>query len=167
MQTPFMDTQCGTFRSLSIFKNLGEEEIELVRDLVQTREYKSNELILKEGEPVHSLYVICDGSVHVKRKARDHELLLGRLEKGDFFGEVNLFDQGGATASVTAVQPTRAALVHFKDLRPFMSSNPSIGYKILEAITTELGHRLRETDRRLVLSLYWKDLKAEDTRLPG
>lgn len=160
-----MATQNATLHSLSIFRDLSEEEIESLAGISQSREYTEHERILNEGDQVHSFYVICDGVVHVKRKAPNRELLLGRLEEGDFFGEVNLFDEGLATASVVAVQPTQVMLIHFRELRHFMASNPSAGYKILTTITTELAHRLRNADTRLVLSVYWKNLKAEEIKL--
>ena len=87
--------------------------------------------------------------------------LLGRLGRDDFFGEINLFDTGVATASVYAVKKTLAALVQYADLRGFMAANPHAGFKILEAIMTEMSHRLRHTDTRLVLSVYWNNLKLD------
>jgi CRP-like cAMP-binding protein len=156
-----MVSQPVTLQSLSLFNDLTEPDIKSLETIVQRREYQPHERILVEGEIVHSLYVICDGVVHVKRKAPTRTLLLGRLEAGDFFGEVNLFDEGLATASVDALQHSHLAQIHFRDLRQFMASNPAAGYKILQKIATELAHRLRSADSRLVLSVYWRNLKPE------
>jgi len=157
-----MSIESAALKSVSILRNLTEEEIALLHDLVRTREYQPKEQILEEGKPVHYFYMICDGLVHVKRLAQQQELLLGRLGRDDFFGEINLFDTGVATASVYAVKKTLVALIQYADFRAFMAANPHAGFKILEAIMTEMAHRLRHTDTRLVLSVYWNNLKLEE-----
>ena len=92
--------------------------------------------------------------------AGKREMLLGRLGPGGFFGEINLFDPGVATASIYAMKPTRLAVVDYEAFQNFMSANPATGYKIVSAMMTEMARRLRQTSARLVNTAYWSISEA-------
>lgn len=143
-------------RAVSILRDLTNSELEAFAGLLTVREVKSGERIFEEGTVVNHLYIVCDGVVHVRRLAQKREMLLGRLGVGKFFGEINLFDPGTATASIYAMKtPTRLAMVSYEELRNFMSSNPLTGYKIVSAMMGEVCQRLRQTSARLINTIYW------------
>ena len=152
--------QPDLLRSVSIFRELTDEEIAAFSQLLTLRDVPARERIIEEGTAVTALYIICDGVVHVRRLAQKRELLLGRLGVGGFFGEINLFDPGVATASIYAMKPTRVAFVNYESLRDFMKANPATGYKIVTAMITEMARRLRQTSARLVNSVYWSSAEA-------
>ena len=142
-------------RSVSIFRNLDDQELIAVSNLFSSREAKHGERIVEEGAPVAHLFIICDGVVHVRRLAQKREILLNRLGVGMFFGEINLFDPGVATASIYAMKNVRLATVDFTTLREFMEANPATGYKLVSAMMVETVRRLRATSARLINSIYW------------
>lgn len=149
-----MDTD--TLRTVSILRDLTDSELEAFAALLSIREAKNGERILEEGTIVNQLSIIYEGVVHVRRKAQTREMLLGRLGVGAFFGEINLFDPGTATASIYAMKtPTRLAAVSYESLRNFMSAHPSTGYKMVSAMMAEVCQRLRQTSTRLVNTIYW------------
>ncbi len=147
-------------RAVSFLRSLSDEELAGFTNLLTSRNFAPREQIIEEGTPVHSLYIVCDGVVHVRRLAQKREMLLGRLGVGGFFGEINLFDPGVATASIYAMKPTTVAFVDYASLRTFMEANPSAGYKILSAMMTEVARRLRQTSARLVNIAYWSSAEA-------
>lgn len=148
-----MDSQF--LRSVSFLKGLADEELQAFSTLFSLREIPAGEKILEEGRPVTSFYIVCNGTVHARRTVQKKEVLLGRISGGGFFGEINLFDPGVATASIYAMDKVRLASVSYDDLRAFMSENPATGYKIVSSLMGELSHRLRTTNQRLVNSVYW------------
>lgn len=142
-------------RAVSILRELTDQELAAFASLLEVREVKAGERIIEEGMPVTALYIVCDGVVHARRLAQKRELLLSRLGMGAFFGEINLFDPGVATASIYAMKPTRLAMVDYDRLRGFMSVNPATAYKIVSGMMTEMARRLRQTSSRLVNTVYW------------
>ena len=153
-------------RAVSILRDLSNPELDMVADLLTVREAKRGDKLLEEGTIVNHLYIVCEGTVHVRRLAQTKEILLGRLGVGAHFGEINMFDPGTATASIYAMNtPTRLAYVDYETLREFMATHPATGYKIVSAMMTEMSRRLRQTSARLVNTVYWsspdakKDLK--------
>jgi len=142
-------------RAVSILRELDDTELKAFGDLLAMREVKPKERILEEGKVVTHFHIVCDGVVHIRRMAQKREMLLGRLGPGGFFGEINLFDPGTATASIYAMKPTRMAVIDYDSFRNFMSSNSTAGYKIMCGIMKETARRLRQTNARLVSTIYW------------
>ena len=151
-------------RTVSIFRHLTDDELRAVCALLTAREVAPRERIIEEGTEVKILYIVCSGVVHIRRLAQKREMLLTRLGVGGFFGEINLFDPGMATASIYAMKPTLLAFVDYETLRGFMTANPATGYKIVCAMMTEMARRLRLTSARLVNTAYWK---SADAALPA
>ncbi len=147
-------------RTVSILRHLTDDELRAVCALLTRRDVKPRERIIEEGTEVKILYIVCSGVVHIRRLAQKREMLLGRLGVGGFFGEINLFDPGVATASIYAMKPTVLAFVDYETLRTFMSEHPATGYKIVTAMMTEVARRFRLTSARLVNTAYWKSAEA-------
>lgn len=152
-------------RSVSIFRSLHDPELQSLAALFSLREVPVRTRIIEEGTPVKALFIICDGVVHVRRMAQKREMLLGRLGVGGFFGEINLFDPGVATASIYAMKPTRLAFVDYNSLRAFMEAHPAVGYKVVTAMMVETVRRLRQTSARLVNTVYWSSAEASQARV--
>ena len=149
-------------RAVSLFRDLSDDELDMVANLLTIKQAKKGDKILEEGSIVNHLFIICDGAVHVRRLAQTREMMLGRLGVGAHFGEINMFDPGTATASIYAMTtPTRLAYVDYQTLREFMSANPATGYKIVSSMMSEMARRLRQTSARLVNTVYWSSSEAK------
>jgi len=147
-------------RTVSILRQLTDGELRAFAALFTQREVKPRERIIEGGAPNRTFYIICGGVVHIRRLAQKREMLMGRLGVGGFFGEINLFDPGLATASVYAMKPTTLAFVDYDTLRAFMVEHPATGYKMVSAMMTEMCRRFRLTSDRLVNITYWTNAEA-------
>jgi CRP-like cAMP-binding protein len=147
--------QIEFLRDVSIFKDLSEGELDAMKDRWTMRVIPPHERIVAEGALMHDFYIVGTGVVHVRRLSQDHEVLLARIGHGGFFGEINLFDEATATASVYAMDEVRLAVITNTDFRAFMGSHPEIGYKITARLLNEVSRRLRQTNERLVHSMFW------------
>lgn len=152
--------ELDSLRSVIIFRDLSDQELRALAEMMTIRECRSGERILEEGTPVNAFSIVCDGVVHIRRLAQKREMLLGRLGSGAFFGEINLFDPGVATASIYAMKNVRLAVLQYEAFREFMAANPATGYKIVSGMMGEMARRLRQTSARLVNSVYWSSAEA-------
>jgi CRP-like cAMP-binding protein len=142
-------------RSVSFLKDLSDEDLQLFSALLQMHDFKEGQKIVTEGEAIGALYIVCQGTVHIRRRAQKREMLLSRIGACGFFGEINLFDHGLATASVLAMKNVSVASIGYETLRSFMGTNPAAGYKIVSALMREVCSRLRQTNERFVNAVYW------------
>jgi CRP-like cAMP-binding protein len=142
-------------RDVSIFKDLSEGELDAMKSIWSSRVIPPRERIVAEGALMHEFFIVSTGVVHVRRLSQNREVLLARIGHGGFFGEMNLFDEGTATASVYAMGEVHLAVTANVTFRGFMSNRPDIGYKIAARLLNEVSGRLRQTNERLVHSMFW------------
>lgn len=91
-------------------------------------EFKDGEVIVAEGEPGDSAFVISAGECEVFREIGGARVLVRTLGRGDVFGELAIFTSGHRTATIVARGPvslrvvTRAALERELDRNRWLSA---------------------------------------------
>ena len=79
-----------------------DELVEVIRGL-ELRSFAPGEIVVAEGEPGESVFVVTTGSVRTYvRDAEGRNAPVRVLGEGDFFGEVSLLEGSPRTATVTA-----------------------------------------------------------------
>ncbi len=150
-------------RSIAFLRPLSDEDLSAFGALLKPRTCKSGERILEEGGSPSAFCIVCDGVVHVRRRANTREMLMGRIGAGGYFGEINLFDPGVATATIIAMKTVQLAAVSYAEFRQFMDEHPRAGYLIASGLMRELARRLRSTNQRLVNAVFWSPKEDTDT----
>jgi len=138
-----------SLRKISFLRDLTDDELKSFAALLETRDFEQGELILAEGTAPTAFHIIREGTVHVRRKANTRDMLLARLGPGAFFGEINLFDPGVATASIYAMKKCRMSTIPYDRFHAFMDEHTHAGYRIVSALLTEMSRRMRSTNERL------------------
>lgn len=111
------------------------------------RRYPAKSTIIYAGDTSDSLYYIIEGSVTVLIEDDDgKEMIVAYLNKGDFFGEMGLFDdQESRSAWVRAKSQCEVGEISYAKFHEVSQSNPEILY----AIGTQMAKRLRETTQKV------------------
>ena len=125
-------------------------EIEITEDFLRHwhhRRYPANQTIIHAGDRGDTLFFIVKGSVTVLLEDEEgHEIILAYLNKGDFFGEMGLFDRdAGRSAWVRARGACELAELSYSRARELAEEYP----QLLFAIGSQMADRLRSTSRRL------------------
>lgn len=137
-------------RTIPFLRELTEDELKAFAALLALRECQRGETILEEGSTPTAFCVVSEGVVHVRRCGKStRSMLLARIGPRGFFGEINLFDPGLATASIIAKSDVRLAVISYDQFRAFMDEHPRAGYRIASALLAEVCRRLRDSSRRL------------------
>lgn len=128
-------------QEVPIFASLDKKAVNKIGDCLTKRVFESGTVITKEGEKGVTFYLILDGSVEVKRGKK----VLAKLERGQFFGEMALFDNQPRSADVVAVDEITCVLLTSWNLFGVIAGDP----KIAQRIIAELARRLRETNKAI------------------
>ena len=95
-------------KDLSFFRGFPDAEIwEIIRASVW-QDSDSDELIVEEGDVDDSFFIIISGSVVVSKDGQE----IGRLQKGDCFGEMGYLNKIKRTATITATEPVSTMKVN-------------------------------------------------------
>src|SRR5215831_15006523 len=88
-------------RRSSVFRFLSDEHFAAIEPLLEEEHYEFGEVIVKQGDPANSFYVLTRGRARaLKIKPDGQEIPLGALKPGDSFGEAALAEGGTRNATV-------------------------------------------------------------------
>ncbi len=95
------------FRLYTPFAKLPVAALTLLLQELDSVAFKSGELVIRQGDPSGPLYVVEEGHLRAFIEKDGQRQYRRDLRKGDFFGEVSLFQNTPRTASVEAVSDCR------------------------------------------------------------
>ena len=133
-------------RQVPLFESLDDEAAHELCELLESIDCKSGALLFRAGDEGDAMYVIEEGKVRIFVRAKDgHEVTLTELQRGDFFGEMALFDGKPRSADARVAESARLAVLSREHFLSFVRSNPNVALEMLTAMT----NRLRQTDELL------------------
>lgn len=113
------------------------------------KDYKAGEVIIQQDKAQDALYLVISGTLHAYIGADQHQVLLGRIAEGEWFGEINIFDPSTATATVIAKSPAKAWFISRTQIEDYLNGYPAEGCVVLLSISQMLCKRVRRMDQRL------------------
>jgi CRP/FNR family cyclic AMP-dependent transcriptional regulator len=123
-------------------------------------QFARGDLLMREGEPGGSLYVVLAGRLRIfVADAQGRELVLAHAEGGSLVGEFSL-DGGLRSASVQALEPTACAQVTREDLLEAISLRPELALHLVDHL---IARSRQTTDALRDLAL--KDVYGRVARL--
>ena len=103
-------------------------------------------MILREGDPGCSLYLIASGSVQVSTMAEGERVVLAELNPGACFGEVSLLSGGPRTATVMVTSPCRVLRLEQATVEAELQDDP----KLRQRLTSMVQGRARDTIEKII-----------------
>jgi cAMP-dependent protein kinase regulator len=90
----------------ALFPDFSNDELVAVMSGLQLIQYKAGDLVVAQGEPGDSLFLVTTGTVKAWIRNREGRyVLVRRLGDGDFFGEISVLSGSPRTATVVAATP--------------------------------------------------------------
>jgi len=117
-------------KRVPLFAHLDRRELQQVARLFKERRFPRGETVMKEGLGGAAFFVIESGEAAVSVGGTER----ARLEAGDYFGEIALFDEGARTATVTAATDLACYGLTLWEFGPLVRENGEIGWKLLQAL---------------------------------
>jgi hypothetical protein len=112
-----------------LFELLSDVEREAIVSEMEVESHEEGSVVITEGDPGTSMYLIASGEVKVYTRATGNNggtLYLARLGEGDFFGEVSVLTGKPRTATITASQRTELLRLDKSKLDGVLSKHPGI-----------------------------------------
>ena len=115
---------------IPLFSDLTTAEFVDVALLLMRRVAKAGEVIVNEGDPGESMFIISTGEVRATVNKDGQQLPVATLRDGDFFGEMAALSGEPRTATVTAVKNTEILELSREHLREICGRHPHVEAKI-------------------------------------
>ena len=138
---------------MPLFAGLSEPELDKIARVAVPRRYEAGTIILREGDPGDTCYVLQRGRARVTRQHADgRTITLTNLGPGEIFGELAMFGGEVRSATVEALDDVQAVAILAGDLKRLLNEHPEIAVKLLGA----LGEKLREANARIARQSFQK-----------
>ena len=131
-----MSVSTQVLSALPIFTGLDERSLQAVAILAHELSAPAGQVLIREGDPATSFYVILDGTVHVERDGR----MVRSLAEGSFVGEIGVVEGGLRTATVTCATDCRMLELGTFEFGRVMDTFPSVRSRV-EAAVARRPHR--------------------------
>jgi len=129
-----------------LFAELQASDIADIMHLLRAQQVEPGVIIVRRGEPAHSMYFVAAGEVEI---ALTHQRV--RLGAGHFFGEVAALRRARRSATVTAVTRTSLLVLDAHDLHALMEREPRIAERIREVVRSRIGRDIVTPQGDLVM----------------
>jgi voltage-gated potassium channel len=124
----------GMIARVPLFAELDAGEIADIMQLLRAQRVEAGEVIVRAGDPAHSMYFIATGEVEVALKKERV-----RLGVGQFFGEVAVLRRVRRSATVVALTRSNLLVLDAQDLHALMQRDPRIAAHIKDVAEKRVG----------------------------
>jgi hypothetical protein len=115
---------------IPLFSDLTSAEFVDVAILLVRKVAKAGEVIVEEGEPGDSMFIVSTGEVEASVEKNGERVVVATLKDGDFFGEMAILTGEPRTATVTATKSTELLELSRAHLQEIFSRHPHVEAKI-------------------------------------
>jgi len=128
---------------IPLFKSLSDSDLKSLSECVRLQSLKKGQTLFQKGDEGSSLYIIKQGTIKIVLPSRlGDEVIVTIFSKGDFFGEMALFDGQPRSADALSMESSKIYVLRRNDFLLFLHSN----INAMKSILSQLTKRLRNTD---------------------
>lgn len=136
-------------RRVKILAGFNDEQLERFAAFMEVEKVPQWTVIVKQGDPGDTMYLILQGELRVRMMAMGKETILTTLAAGDFFGDISLFDQGPRSADVIANSDAVVLKVSSASFNRLSKEAPDLATPFLMAVGKTLSARIRADNKRI------------------
>src|SRR2546427_11130276 len=127
-------------KNVKLFAELNPDSLAKLGTCLKTAEFPPAEVIVREGAPGVSMYIIKSGLVEVRKKdpTTGIDFLVAQLSEGAAVGEMSLLTGKPRSATVTTVQPTVVFTLTRADFRNLLTQHPEISLGLARILAERL-----------------------------
>jgi CRP/FNR family transcriptional regulator, cyclic AMP receptor protein len=146
-------------QKIFLFQDIKPDELHRVLDRTSLREFPAETVIIQEGEPGDSLFIMAAGEVEITKQLtlvldedtpKERVMIRLKAENGVYFGEMALLESETRSATVTALTDCSLLELHQKDFLELIEQQPAMGIKLLLRLAQILSRHLRKTNQDVV-----------------
>jgi CRP/FNR family cyclic AMP-dependent transcriptional regulator len=142
--------------NVAIFQDLDDKALYTLIPLLISKRIKAGSIVFREMDESDALYIVEDGTIVVSKHVHgDVDIVLARFERGDFFGEMGLFDGAPRSASAHAEVDTTLWTLKRDTFQHILTVHSEIAAKICYRMVTIFIQRLRATNEQAREAVRW------------
>jgi CRP-like cAMP-binding protein len=129
--------------------DLSHDDIAALEERAETRTFAAGAVLIEEGQPIQSIFLIKSGTAEVSRVVRGKKLVLAQCGAGQIFGEIGFLDGQPATATVTALEPVSALEINRIRMSVYLRMDDQIAKTFYRFLCHVLAARMRDLSKKM------------------
>lgn len=134
------DSVYALLRNIPLFDGLSRGELSEVASVLHRREYASDEVLFRQGNPGVGMYVIREGAVEIVYEPTGGTL--AELGDGDFLGELALLNESPRSATAIARSDSVLYGLYRPDFLGLVEHDTDLGVQLLLRMSQVISKRL-------------------------
>ena len=133
-------------RSIPLFEDLLEDDLKALSSSLVSRTFAAGTMIINQGDAGSAMYIVESGDVNIHLAGDEsRRISLKDISRGEYFGELSLFDDLPRSASALATSDAVLLELQRDTLENYLAHRPQAAMAILRT----MSERLRETNTLL------------------
>lgn len=142
----------------AVFPGLKKSSLALFSCAAHEESYKAGENLIQSGEEGNSLYILNTGQLGVFIGTKTHEEMVRVIHPYEYFGEMALLGtETIRSATIRAMSDCMVLVVDRDSFQEVVEQDPTL----LRAMTTQVIHNMRTSDRALIQKLQMQNSALE------
>jgi CRP/FNR family cyclic AMP-dependent transcriptional regulator len=134
-----MPCKADELRHIPLFSLLDADELAVLAQQVELRNFVANQRIYKAGDPNGPAYVMLEGEVSVTLIDEDgQEVIFSEPRHGDLFGFASMLQQLPHHTTAIAIDDTTCIEVDRNDISALLAAKPQAGLDMLTVLAGEI-----------------------------
>ncbi|MBC7657265.1 MAG: DUF1003 domain-containing protein [Frankiaceae bacterium] len=133
-------------RSIELFEGLTDDDLQALGGTLRRRPFAAGSMVFSQGDLGDSMYIVESGDINIHLPGdASLRISLKDIARGEYFGELALFDEKPRSASALATTETVLLELQRGTLADYLERRPQVAMAILRT----MSERLRETNTML------------------
>ncbi len=128
---------------------MNHNQLAFLTDCAMAVEYKTGDILLREGDFANRFYLIESGEV-VLEAGEDQPIPIERLSSGDLLGWSWMFPPYVWHFTARATKPTKAIFFYGTILREYCERDHSLGYELFKRMSAVMIRRLQSARQKML-----------------
>ena len=144
-----MSCHTDELRQVPLFSLLDDDELHILAQQVELRDFAANQRIYKAGDPNGPAYVMLTGAVNVTLIDEDgQEVIFSQPRHGNFFGFASMLEGIPHQTTAIATEPTSCIEIDRNDISILLEKKPQAGLDMLTVFASEIHSAQRVISSR-------------------
>jgi CRP/FNR family transcriptional regulator, cyclic AMP receptor protein len=134
-----MSCNANELRHVPLFSLLDEDELLVLSQQVELRDFAAKQRIYKAGDPGDRAFVMMSGAVEVSLLDEDgQEVVFSEPKHGDFFGFASMLEGIDHQTTAIATEPTTCLEVDRNDIAILLEKKPQAGIDMMTVLARDI-----------------------------
>ena len=125
---------CEPIVDSSLGQELEKDECQVLSNVMQIKDLKDGENLVKEGDNDHTLFVLTKGKLAVKSKIDNKDITVYNMKVGECAGTRAFVDRAPRRATLTSVGDSTVYTLTPEDFESLLDTHPRIVYKVMRGL---------------------------------